>query len=165
MGQTLMAQCRCGFNQNVDFGSGRFDCSYTSSVPCYCQACKSMCSLNVRLKKLSCPNCESESILPYNNSQMFKGEILADDNEPSSQKNPSALILTPEEVQERIKISEMSFQEKEFFFGSNEYGKPLTKEPQSKILVCDDLNKNILDYLCPKCDKFTLFFTTQDYYD
>lgn len=166
MGQTLMAQCACGFNQKVRFGSGRFDCAYISNLPCYCQACKSMATLNVLSEKLICPNCNSENILPYNHREMFKGEVVADKNESSSQSDPRN--RTTYTLEGLASIEKLIEDEGWSIFSINrrdELSRFLDDISQSKKIVCDDLNQNIMDYRCPKCEKFTLFFTTIDYYD
>jgi hypothetical protein len=69
MGLILGAQCKCGFNQQFDFGSNLIDFHENCFVPAICLNCNKFQVINYLDNDSCCIDCGSE-ITPYNDPSL-----------------------------------------------------------------------------------------------
>ncbi len=76
MGYLLSAECRCGFQGEAQFGTGQSDHPLKLDVPCFCEACKSLITVDVRARDRRCPKCKMSEPSRFDDSRMHDGVAL-----------------------------------------------------------------------------------------
>src|SRR5690554_6683986 len=67
MGSEVKAICKCGYHKKILIGGGMMNFTTTEYFPCFCEDCNDMVEGNLKAEKLTCPNCNSQKVSPYNN--------------------------------------------------------------------------------------------------
>jgi len=70
MGSAVQANCECGYEQEFAIGGGMGNFHELCLFPCLCRDCKCIVSVNLLSKPGSCPNCQGDSIVPYDDEQL-----------------------------------------------------------------------------------------------
>jgi predicted RNA-binding Zn-ribbon protein involved in translation (DUF1610 family) len=65
MGSQLKAICTCGIESEILIGGRKFNFRRVQYFPCQCKNCKDIVQVNLKSRKLKCPNC-NKVVLPYN---------------------------------------------------------------------------------------------------
>ena len=66
MGTILYAKCKCGYEKdNIYVGGGMSNFRTYNPFPHYCQDCKIMFEANLYDEQISCTECGSSNIVPY----------------------------------------------------------------------------------------------------
>jgi predicted RNA-binding Zn-ribbon protein involved in translation (DUF1610 family) len=71
MGQICLAQCSCGFHEEVTVGGGMSDFEKRSYFPHYCSQC-GLVTVNVRNQNIKCPKCGG-NVIAYGDKLMMQG--------------------------------------------------------------------------------------------
>ncbi|WP_248724516.1 hypothetical protein [Seonamhaeicola sp. ML3] len=71
MGATVRAICKCGFKKDALIGGSRQNYKTTELFPCLCSNCNNMVDGNLKSKVLTCPDCNSKNVTPYNNEKLI----------------------------------------------------------------------------------------------
>ncbi len=69
MGSQVKALCQCGVESEVLIGGGKLNFRKVQYFPCQCKNCKDVVQVNLKSRKLKCPNCK-EVVIPYNHSAL-----------------------------------------------------------------------------------------------
>jgi len=71
MGTMVEAVCGCGYSSGVmALGGGRSNHLTSCGFPCYCKACKSLFKANMYDPDVSCPQCDTSSVVPYDDPSL-----------------------------------------------------------------------------------------------
>lgn len=78
MGTMVEAVCGCGYSSGVmALGGGRSNHLTSCGFPCYCKACKSLFKANMYDPDVSCPNCDTSSVVAYDDlSLALTGRVV-----------------------------------------------------------------------------------------
>ncbi len=68
MGSQVLAICICGVNKTILIGGGKLNFQKINYFPAYCPSCLELVQVNLWDKKLTCPECHINDVIPYNNS-------------------------------------------------------------------------------------------------
>lgn len=71
MGSQVIAICKCGVNTKILVGGGKQSFKVIDYFPGYCSSCKEVVQINLKNVKLTCPFCENNTAIPYNNSNLI----------------------------------------------------------------------------------------------
>lgn len=77
MGNSVIAECKCGYNRIFLIGCGMMDFNKsTCYFPCLCEKCREIVRANVLSRYLKCPSCKTTEIIPYDDPKVIgkKGE-------------------------------------------------------------------------------------------
>lgn len=70
MGSAVRAKCECGYDNEFLIGGGMKTFETNCHFPCLCRVCKSVVSANLLQTPLTCPECGSPSITPYDQAEL-----------------------------------------------------------------------------------------------
>jgi Zn finger protein HypA/HybF involved in hydrogenase expression len=70
MGSSVKAKCPCGFKAESMIGGGMLDHLTTCLFPCLCETCKDMVTANLYDEKITCPECNSPGVIPYDDPRL-----------------------------------------------------------------------------------------------
>jgi hypothetical protein len=71
MGTMVKAVCGCGYSSEVmALGGGRSNHLTSCGFPCCCKACKSLFKANMYDPDVSCPHCDTSSVVPYDDPSL-----------------------------------------------------------------------------------------------
>ena len=80
MGTMVEAVCGCGYSSGVmALGGGRSNHFTSCGFPCYCKACKSLFKANMYDPDVSCPNCDTSSVVPYDDLSLALTDGVVDE--------------------------------------------------------------------------------------
>ena len=80
MGTMVEAVCGCGYSSGVmALGGGRSNHLTSCGFPCYCKACKSLFKANMFDPDVSCPNCGTSSVVPYDDLSLALTDGVVDE--------------------------------------------------------------------------------------
>lgn len=65
MGSSVKASCKCGYEQEFAIGGGMMSFQELCWFPCLCRGCKRIVQANLLQTPLTCPECKSGNIAPY----------------------------------------------------------------------------------------------------
>jgi len=71
MGSQVKAKCKCCYIKKSLVGGGKLNYKSIEYFPCYCNNCQEIVQGNLKASNLSCPNCSSPKIFPYNNYSLI----------------------------------------------------------------------------------------------
>jgi Zn finger protein HypA/HybF involved in hydrogenase expression len=74
MGSSVEARCECGYEGKFLIGGGMGNFEEFCSFPCLCGACKQIVGANLLEPEPTCPDCESRSIVPYDQPELIGKE-------------------------------------------------------------------------------------------
>jgi Zn finger protein HypA/HybF involved in hydrogenase expression len=73
MGESLFANCSCGYHTEILTGGGGIGrCCY---LPCYCPKCDAVTSANMLAKKLKCAECSENNVILYGHTEKAEKAI------------------------------------------------------------------------------------------
>lgn len=144
MGSLISAKCKCGYERRMALGGGMRNHLTYCAFPCYCQDCNSLYVADLFSDDTSCEECGSQNTVPYDDNSM-------------------RFIVVPRTLKKVVRYMQQSF-----------WDKLLKREPEEIVsYVSTDINvfdwhthsrlgRDLFltgeDYLCPKCQKFSLRF-------
>ena len=70
MGSIVLANCPCGFSQEMFLGGGEMNYRDLAAFPALCPACQAMRVANLMEKEPRCPDCGSRDIVPYDDPSL-----------------------------------------------------------------------------------------------
>ena len=74
MGSQVIANCKCGVNQTISVGGGKYSFRKINYFPALCPHCNEIVQTNLIDKKLRCPLCNKGNTIPYNDPKLI-GEV------------------------------------------------------------------------------------------
>ena len=70
MGSAVLAKCECGYEQEFAIGGGMTTFHELCCFPCLCRECKRIVQANLLDTPASCPDCEGDRIVPYDDGEL-----------------------------------------------------------------------------------------------
>ena len=82
MGSIVKAHCGCGYEKEMFLGGGMLNFTTHCNFPLYCAQCKILFEGNLFKKKITCPKCGTNDVVPYDSDKLCsrKGERVFDWN-------------------------------------------------------------------------------------
>ena len=71
MGSQVIAICKCGVNYTISVGGGKLNYKEINYFPSLCPHCYDIVQTNLRDKKLTCPNCNKQNTIPFNEPRVI----------------------------------------------------------------------------------------------
>lgn len=94
MGSFVRATCECGYEHEFAIGGGMRDFLEVCLFPCLCRDCKRIVQVNLLDTPLSCSNCRSHNVVPYDHDELCEEQGLSDITSWSVERVGRELRLT-----------------------------------------------------------------------
>ena len=131
MGNVVEAKCTCGYTPGKLFlGGGQSNFKTDCSFPNLCLECKNLFIGNMKVPFVVCSQCDSSSVLPYDDPSLIHNTGLSEDSWVFSQ-----------ELYSLVPVARFLF-----------FKRKPKWEVTRKLMLTNE------KYLCPKCDNFELTF-------